>query len=114
MPPPTRLGSVLQSTFLCSIMKSLTQPDRACNLAKQECCRKNKENHSKQVIPHTGGSEANSRRRHEIRLVYKSSTNSIIAYRRSFAVEGRMRSQVAVGEEEAWLLWWCRLVILGV
>ncbi|KAK2422666.1 hypothetical protein QL285_033183 [Trifolium repens] len=33
-----------------------------------ELCRKNKENRSKQVIPHTGGSKPLSRKRHEMFL----------------------------------------------
>jgi hypothetical protein len=32
----------------------------------QECCNKNKEIRSKQVIPHTGGSKPLARKRHEM------------------------------------------------
>ncbi|XP_072053541.1 uncharacterized protein [Arachis hypogaea] len=35
-----------------------------------ERCMKNKENRSKQTIPHTCGSKSNSRRRHEIVYIY--------------------------------------------
>nr|XP_025664714.1 uncharacterized protein LOC112763197 [Arachis hypogaea] len=35
-----------------------------------ELCMKNKENRSKQTIPHTCGSKSNSRRRHEIVYIY--------------------------------------------
>ncbi|XP_020979139.1 uncharacterized protein LOC107643484 isoform X6 [Arachis ipaensis] len=36
----------------------------------KELCMKNKENRSKQTIPHTCGSKSNSRRRHEIVYIY--------------------------------------------
>ncbi|XP_072077141.1 uncharacterized protein [Arachis hypogaea] len=38
------------------------------NCKPKELCMKNKENRSKQTIPHTCGSKSNSRRRHEMYL----------------------------------------------
>ncbi|XLS94225.1 hypothetical protein HN51_070233 [Arachis hypogaea] len=50
------------------------------NVPDDELCMKNKENQSKQTIPHTCGSKSNSRRRHEMYLEKKKKPSRGMMY----------------------------------
>ncbi|XP_020207897.1 uncharacterized protein LOC109792859 [Cajanus cajan] len=67
----------------CTVMRLSSNSDRCLNAATKalECtefCQRNKEIQSKQVIPHTGGSKANPRRRNELEQIEVGLTQSTV------------------------------------